>query len=176
MDTGLILGLVGATVTVSGWIYTKWREDRTRRLEVAIKYRENQIEQFYGPLFNLVHQIFIANHIQYELLNIRGLTEEKKQQIRDFFQATYFMPLHGEINSIIKTKLHLIDGSEMPDSFYLYLKHSAQEKVQRALWSEHSIDTSPVSGEPFPNEFYNDLRDGLKKVMTMYEEGVQSLK
>jgi H+/gluconate symporter-like permease len=73
MNTPLLLGLLTAIVTIVGWFVayftTRWREDRTRRLEASIKYRMAQIEQFYDPLFNLVNQIFVANHIQYDLLD-----------------------------------------------------------------------------------------------------------
>jgi len=36
-------------------------QDRTRKLERLLKHYERQIEEFYGPLWNLVHQLYVSN-------------------------------------------------------------------------------------------------------------------
>lgn len=43
-------------------------EDRTRKLESLKRHYERQVEEFYGPLFNMVQQVFVANHVQWEIL------------------------------------------------------------------------------------------------------------
>ena len=173
------VGIFIAIIT-AGLAYhtTKRHEDRTRRIEAKMKHLQRQIEELYGPLYSLVRQIFIANHVQYALLdsNETVLSTEQRQNISDFFQTTYFIPLHSEIISILKTKLYLAEGADVPDSFYYYQKHAIQERIQRTLWLEKRIDTSFVSGEKFPDGFFPDIEQSLKKVMAEYEEVVQSLK
>ena len=156
--------------------------DRSRKLEALLAHYERQIEEFYGPLFNMVHQVFVANHIQWELLNARDedgkhrVTPEHAKYIEEFYQNTYFLPLHDEIRNIIRSKLYLIEGSEMPESFYLYLKHAAQERDQRTLWQSHKIDTSFLRGEPWPSAFYNDIKSGFETAMRNYEHCLEGLK
>jgi len=76
--------------------------DRTRKIEALMKHYERQIEEFYGPLFNMVHQIFVANHIEWELLNAKSSghqaieNEEKREQIQDYFQQNYYRSFHSE--------------------------------------------------------------------------------
>lgn len=87
-----------------------------------------------------------------------------------YFQDVYFTPLHKEFNNILKTKLYLIEGSELPDSFYKYLRHSIQENVQFNLWNNYNIDTSGVKGIPYPNDLYPDIKTGLDNAMKKYSE------
>lgn len=156
--------------------------DRSRKLEALLAHYERQIEEFYGPLFNMVHHVFIANHMQQELLIARDkdgnhwVSPEKAEQIKEFYQSTYFLPLHDEIRNIIRLKLYLIEGSEMPESFYLYLKHAAQERDQRTLWQSRGIDTSFLRGEPWPSSFYNDIKFGFETAMRNYERCLEGLK
>jgi hypothetical protein len=149
-------------------------EDRTRKLESLKRHYERQIEEFYGPLFNMVHQVFVANHVQSEILKRTDPTDSEK--VRDHFHTTYFHPMHAEIRQILRTKLYLIEGSEMPESFYLYLKHAAQEHDQRTLWEQYHIDTSFLPGEPWPDRFLDDIRRGFETAMKNYERCLDGLK
>lgn len=161
---------------------TRISQDRTRKLESLKRHYERQIEEFYGPLFNMVHQIFVANNIQWELFSTKDkngqkiVNEDSAEKIRDYFHNIYFWPLHGEIRQILCSKLYLIEGSEMPKSFYLYLKHAAQEHDQRLLWSGYKIDTSFLRGEPWPNNFYEDIKSGFENAMRNYETCLEGMK
>jgi hypothetical protein len=54
--------ILAAIVSILGWYvayaYAKRREDRTRCLEIQLKYRQQQIQELYGPLLSLIEQIF----------------------------------------------------------------------------------------------------------------------
>src|SRR5262245_5066555 len=89
-------------------------EDRTRRLEGLKRHYERQIEEFYGPLFNMVNQVFVANHVQGEIL--KRTNPPDSEMVRDYFHTMYFDPMHDEIRQILRTKLYLVEGSEMPES------------------------------------------------------------
>ncbi len=153
---------------------TSAAEDRTRKLESLKRHYERQIEEFYGPLFNMVHQIFASSDIQEEIL--AQVDERQSEQVREYFLTTYFDPMHASVREILRTKLYLIEGSEMPESFYSYLTHAAQERDQRALWREYRIDTSFLPGKPWPASFYDDIREGFQTAMRNYEKCLDGLK
>jgi hypothetical protein len=153
---------------------TRVAEDRTRKLEKLMRHYERQIEEFYGPLFNMVNQVFVSNHIQSEI--VPKLSPSDSSKASDYFHATYLDPLHDEIRQILRTKLYLVEGSEMPRSFYDYLKHSAQERDQRALWKQYSIGSAFLKGHPWPDRFYHDIERGFETAMKNYEKCLDGLK
>jgi hypothetical protein len=149
-------------------------EDNARRLSNSAAYVERQIEEFYGPLYNVVQQVIIANHVQHRIIHGESssptqLPRAKEPEVRRFFQERYFFPLHAQINNILRSKLYLIEGTRMPESFYLYLQHALQEEAQANLWYEHNIDTRFLPGEPYPNDFQRDVRRHLDVLMDRYE-------
>lgn len=163
-------------------LITQHSEDRTRKIEALMGHYERQIEEFYGPLFNMVHQVFVANHIEYELLNAKRSGAfaidgyQNRENVKDYYQKNYFIPLHDEIISIMKSKLYLVEGSKVPDSFYLYLKHAAQERDQKSIWDLHGIDSSFLHGEPWPEDFYNDIKKGFETAMENHQQCLNGLK
>jgi hypothetical protein len=82
-------------VTAIGWIVTSYLNrrgaDRTRKLEKRLNHYQKQVEEFYGPLFNLVHQIFLVNHTLFAIVTAKNeddtpcLTEEQGGEISDYF-------------------------------------------------------------------------------------------
>jgi hypothetical protein len=182
MKSEVLLAVLAAVVTAAGWFVTyflaKRREDNTRRLERTARHLERQVEEFYGPLFNLVHQVVIANHVQHKILSgtAKGkLTPEQAEAVRRFFRERFFFPVHAEINQILKTRLHLVEGAAMPEVFYRYVKHAVQEQAQALLWQEQQVDTSFVPGEPYPNDLYEAVKGGLGRLMEEYERLTRAL-
>jgi len=177
----VVAASIAAFVAIAGWFVAKWRDDKTRRVELDLKYMGRQIEEFYGPLFNLVNQIFAAESIQRRLLEDdeerpRAIEPQAKQQIEDFFWQEAFLPLHQQIIDVMKTKLHLIDSAEIPASFEKYLDHSWQQKAQVALWQQHNINTAYLQGTEWPEHFYTDIELGLKRVLRRYESSLHFLR
>ena len=153
---------------------TQVAEDRRRKLEGLQRYYQRQIEEFYGPLFNSVQQIFMANDVQAAILkNIKGAATE---QVRDYFQETYFGPLHDDIRQILRTKLYLVEGRDVPKSFYDYLRHAGQERDQRVIWKRYQLDTSFLKGKPWPDNFDEDIRIGFESAMKNHENCLDGLK
>lgn len=157
-------------------------EDRARKLDSLKHYYERQIEEFYGPLLNMVHQVYIAGSIQKELLfaqnesGIKIVCEDLAEKIRDYYYNTYFMPMHEEIRQILRTKMYLIEELEIPESFYLYLKHTAQERDQKVLWKEHKVDTLFLDGIPWPNNFHEDIKSGFESAMRNFKKCLDGMK
>ena len=150
------------------------REDRTRKLERLLRHYERQIEEFYGPLWNMVHQLYVCNHTKSQITP--RLPEDQAAKVERYYQSTYFTPLHDEIRQIIKTKLYLIEGTEMPESFYQYLKHALQERDQRQLSEQHHVNTSFLRGAPWPDGFHDDIKNGFITAMRNYEQCLEGLK
>jgi hypothetical protein len=182
IDWREFLTLSAVLATVAGWFVTqilnRRREDRTRKLENLLRHYQKQTEEFYGPLFNLVHQIFLVNETQSEITEARNgrLTEEQKEKVSAWFLERHFSKLHAEVNEILKTKLYLVEGSEMPKSFYEYLRHSYQERDQHGIYTDLRIDTRFLPGRPWPQEFYDDIKNGFERAMGNYEAILDGLR
>lgn len=186
LEIDVVVALIGAIVVATGWLVTytleKRREDRRRRLEQRLGQLSRQIEECYGPLFNLVHQLFLANAVQEKIVqatNAKGdsiLSDDQRSQVLDFFQDEHFTILHDEIKEILKTKLHLIRAATIPQSFEDYLEHSIQERDQRLLWKQHQINTGFITGVEWPEEFYDDIRRDLLLAMREYDAVLAGLR
>jgi hypothetical protein len=148
MPDTLIAASIGAIVTVSGWYvtytYTKRMEDRRRRLEARLHYTSQQIEQLYGPLLSLIEQIFNVWSVRAKILENCDCSSEQNTAIRELIWRQYFTPIHVEIAALLRTKLYLLEGSNLPESFAKYLEHAMQEECQHLLWNQLQIDTSRV--------------------------------
>jgi hypothetical protein len=149
-------------------------EDRARKLERLLRHYERQVEEFYGPLWNMVHQLYVCNHTKSQLVS--GVRGEQISKVEEYYQNAYFGPLHNEIREIIKTKLYLVEGAEMPQSFYAYLKHALQERDQRTLAKDYRVDTSFLPGIEWPSQFHADIKQGFDSAMKNYEACLAGLK
>jgi hypothetical protein len=149
-------------------------EDRTRKLEGLLKHYERQIEEFYGPLWNLVHQLYVSNETKDRLE--RRLSAEQRAIVDRYYHETHFRPIHEEIRQILKTRLYLVDSAAMPDSFYAYLRHALQERDQRDLAEQQHIDTSFLKGVPWPEGFHDEIKRGFDSAMKNYEECLDGIR
>ena len=177
--TVIAAALTGA-VTAAGWFVSKTidarQQARLKRAEFRRSYIQKQIEEFYGPLYSLAWQIITTNYLKGRMLGHPDLPEKDRSTIEDFLATRYFLPTHNRILSILKTKLYLLDGTTMPNSFYNYLAHAIQETVQHELWSERGVSTIFIPGSPYPKEFQQTILASLQKLMKEYEVNVRELK
>jgi hypothetical protein len=149
-------------------------QDRTRKLERLLKHYERQIEEFYGPLWNLVHQLYVSNETKERIE--RRLNAEQRAVVDRYYHETHFRPIHEEMRQIIKTRLYLVDGAAMPDSFYKYLRHALQERDQRELAEQQHIDTTFLKGVPWPSDFHDEIKRGFDTAMKNYEACLGGIK
>jgi hypothetical protein len=159
MNATLLAAFVAALVTVLGWFLTRRWEAHMRRLEQDLKYKQRQIEEFYGPLYNLMHQIFAAEDVQENFLDAYP---QKEYEIRKYFQEYYFLPFHSEMLRILKDRLYLVEGADVPESFEDYLKHACDDRVRLAL------QLFPERNWDWPEDFENELNQGFSSVMNEY--------
>jgi hypothetical protein len=170
--TTIIAALVAAFVAIVGWfvghLLVSLREDRTRRLELTIDHAERQIGQFYAPLLGLLEQLDTVFRVKEAMVR----QEPQHQKIVERITYTeYFLPLHQEIRGILKLKIHLFEGVQIPDSFIRYIHHFTSESIYWRLTEEEKIETSVTVSE-FPSRFYDDLKKDLDFVLARYERSM----
>ena len=76
---------------------------------------------FTSPLYNLIRQIFVAWDIQNKLVSPdasgkKPMSDEQINAVEKYFRTRYFFPLHDEITSVFKNKLHLIGTFRFADT------------------------------------------------------------
>ncbi|UPJ62704.1 hypothetical protein [Bradyrhizobium sp. 191] len=166
-----------AAVAAVGWtlayFLTGWREDRTKRLQLELEHASEQIREFYAPLAALTDQLDSTADV-YDRV-IEGKSEEERDALSGLFYARFFLPIHEQINEILKKKVHLLEGPTPPKSFTYYFQHYATEKAYWNLRGEGK-DVSNVVIPPYPSEFYWDVRKDYHAVLQRYEDTLQELR
>ena len=178
-EAALAVAGITAAITAIGWLvtylYTKRREDRTRRIEATLKYSERQIEELYGPLLSLIEQIFTVWRVRERLLrDDSSLAPERRTEIREIIWNRFFHPIHEEMNALLKTKLHLVENGDLPPSFQQYLQHVMQEACQHEL--SQSLNTFMATAHiPWPQEFYPDVQKSLRLIRKRHDACLNNL-
>ena len=169
--------IVTAAVAAVGWtvayFLTGWREDRTKRLELELGHASEQVREFYAPLVALTEQLNSTATV-YERV-VEGKSEEQKDDLAGVFYARFFLPIHEQINAILKKKVHLLDEPTPPMSFTKYFDHYATEKAYWNLRGD-GRDVSNVEIPPYPSDFYWDVRRDYHAVLRRYEDTLQELR
>jgi hypothetical protein len=177
-----VASIVGVTatacVTIMGWYIVNYlttqREELTRKADARKKYIERQIEEFYGPLFNLVQQVESVIDIRTKILSKKWEIEQKGTdhdeivEIRRFLRIEFLQPLYAEMRKILREKLYLLDSTEMPQSFREFLSQIVQDNAQHRLWVEKKISTINVQGSPDPNNFSTEIAVSLARLTDEY--------
>jgi len=180
MSDPLIGAMITAAVAVIGWcvtyFYAKRLEDRRRRLEIRLHHRSQQIEELYGPLLSLIEQIFKGWEVREEILEHCECSAEEKAAIKELIWRRYFSPLHTKIAGLLRTKLYLLEGITLPESFSSYLAHARHEDFRHLLRNELQVDTSGIPERPWPATFHPDVKATLKKLMEERDRGLAQLK
>lgn len=158
-----------AITAILGHFLIKARENETRRLQLMRDHTALQIAEFYAPLSALTEQLDAAATIGDTLV----VPEDERTKVNDLIFAHSFSATHREIFEILKTKLHLAEGRQIPPSFVKYLRHYWAQNIQSIL---KQANTSATVNDPgFPEDFFWDVKAGLSNVSARYEDSVQML-
>ena len=176
MTGPIVAGLVAALGWFVGYFLTKRREEKNRRLEARMRRTERQIEELYGPLFNLMRAVFTVYGVRQQALSrSAGIPPADELAFRRFVQADFFMPLHQRMRDILTRKLHLIEDGKIPDSFIDYMEHSTQQFVQASAPEALNTIAGRIDVRPWPRAFEVDVKGMLNIFMQRYEQCARSL-
>jgi hypothetical protein len=179
---GISGALIGTITTVLGWFVTARQTAETHRQELALQHLQRQIEEFYGPLHGLNQQ---TRNI-YDIVSKRlpsgtdghidfNRFSDTDSKIWHHFVETYFLPLNQKMRDIINTKIYLLQGEYMPQSFELFLQHEAQFESLHRLWKEKGIDTSSIPAAGWPKDFSGDVEKSLIGLRAQYKRYIRDL-
>ena len=169
LAAAIALALIVAIVKLVSDNHLERSKRRVRRLQ-------GQIEEFYGPLFSIVYQLATAAEIEERIRKENPLDDSQQQSREKFMLYNFYLPLHRQIRSILQSRLYLVNGLTVPESFENYLRHSVQYEVQSRLWFECQIKSDKTEGTPYPVDFNPDIEAGLDKVMEELGPALKSMK
>jgi hypothetical protein len=179
MYTQIIVTILTGILTITSLAVSNYflrkKEDRTKRLQIKMEYISKQIEELYGPLYSLIQQIKNYRSVREVITSHPKKQPQDDQKIITFFREKYVLPLNEEIRELIKNKFHLIEGKELPASFWAYLLHSTQMLSQIRLWKELELNTTHVEGAPAPPDFEKDVKHTLSLLMKKYDDLLKKL-
>jgi hypothetical protein len=175
ISTAAIAALVGGVGWIAAYVLNGFRDDRTKRLQLTIEHTSAQIREFYAPLVALTDQLATTGSVR---AAVKGKNPDEEHALSGLIYKEFFLPIHEQINTILKTKIHLVEVMEgvlTPDSFDAYFRHYATEK---AYWSlvEQGKDLSRMDVPDYPEKFYHDVRRGFGVVMRRNESCLQELR
>jgi hypothetical protein len=115
---------------------------RELTLRSQIEFKERQLSEFYGPIYS---------RLKRGRALVRFWRDGKLKEIeRQFWELA--RKTNNEIEDIILTKSHLIDGDEIPKSFIQFLTHVP-------IWHafmETAHGAVPFAPEEFPEAYYTE--------------------
>lgn len=106
--TAGIAAVVGAVGWITAYILTGWREDRTKRLQLQLEQSATQIREFYAPLVALTQQLDSTVDVLHSVT--KGKSGEEHDELVGLMYFQFFLPIHEQINEILKTKVRLLKG------------------------------------------------------------------
>jgi hypothetical protein len=171
----IVAALIAAFVAGLGWFVASWltsrREDRTKRLQLTIEQAEKQVSEFYSPLIFSIERLDAIYRIKNDMV---VACPDKKGPIEEVAYAEYFLPTHQEIATILKTRIHLLEGSAVPLSLIDYIDHFTSENLAWRLRRDGIDVWSEV--RRFPSDFFEQLQEDRTLVYTRYQNALQELR
>lgn len=140
-------------------------QDYLRREKNRFDYVQKQIEELYSPLVGLIQVSKNVHDIA-----VRKQAAQASGEVRRYFVENYLIPINKEIAQLIQSKIHLIEGEELPESFGVFLEHQTYYMVLHRLWKKEGQESDDVNGPKWPTDFENDARRTLKELRKRYQE------
>ena len=100
LNVSIVVALIAGSITIIGWFVTKALERRQKRLEFRRAYIQQQIEDFYGPLYSLIWQLFSSRELQQRITDRCRLSDAEQENVRQYFFEKHFLPLHQRVTQI----------------------------------------------------------------------------
>ncbi|MEM8700058.1 MAG: hypothetical protein AAGF44_12860, partial [Pseudomonadota bacterium] len=172
------------------------------RTEFELARVEIQIREFWGPLDTLTQQVLTVHRNSKAMITdlealgrvapkdtiprdaldlsdpsvVQAAVEDPRHRATYFVWRTFFVPLHIEIQQVIKEHRDLIDAS-LPESFQTYLQHSIGEQMRYGLReTSDGVETLGVSEVRWPHAFVEDIQAGLRAAREEQKALLEQLK
>jgi hypothetical protein len=169
MDPAIMIAILGACVSIVGWIVNHILSDsaqrRRERLMSKIEFTRQQLEELYGPLvflvlggrrtYNDLLEVLGRNFVFYEGNNPR-LPEDELDAWR-FWTEYDFLPRNEKMRELIASKTYLVEGEEVPESWLAFLDHHSSWKIHHDRWKEDGVEYDWKSKVNWPSHFKGDV-------------------
>lgn len=185
MDATIAAAVIAAAISAIGWLvnysFTS-REERNRRrfetreeqlrrsFEAQLSHVNKQLEQLYGPLFFLIHESDVSWSSLLEHFG-RNHPFEAGRQMSEADMATWrfwvendLMPRNAEIQSLLSTKSHLIEGPEMPQSYIDFIEHHNHWVVNHRRLKQEGASYPWRSKRNWPDLFGEEVKGTYKSL------------
>jgi hypothetical protein len=175
----MIGALIGSLAAAVGWFavhaLSSRREVAARRDNATRDHLERQIEQLYGPLLGLIqHSRMVFAVALDKLPNKNGRIDfssfsDRDAEIWRYFVERYFIPGNTQIRELIRSKMHLLEGGNLPESFASFFEHEVQLEALHKLWKEKGVDSSDIHGPGWPVDFESQTQVVLDQLRTRHQ-------
>ncbi len=154
LTAAVITGVVTILVALAGYLITYWNNILLSRRSEQLNRINKQLNEFYGPLYSLVHsnsKAWVTFRTKYRqgisyFSNDPLPTEEDIQAWR-LWMTTVFMPINLRIYELIVSKADLLIESDMPDCLRELCAHVAAYQTVLKKWEndDFSENTSLIN-------------------------------
>lgn len=173
----LIAAIISAISTIQGWRVEQRRLREQQLREFQIKYRQQQIEELYGPLWGMVQKHKSIYEVAKKILPNDGKKVKWDQfqgddsDIWNFFLDNYRNPIQSKMAELINAKVQLLENGIMPESFQRFLDHESVSNCLNSLWKATGKSSLEVVGpDPYPEEFDRDVKSTLDELRKDYDD------
>jgi hypothetical protein len=181
VDVALLVAIIGAIITGLGWLVQSAldrrrqhqqvqadrdlnalrlaAEDRLRRDSARLSQVTAQLQELYGPLVCLMYEgregwDDLLRALGHPYLNIGGRGPDDPEVETWLFWAEHlFLPANERIMELLTTKMHLVEGPEIPDSYVSFIQHHQSWAIRHARWSEAGVPYDWHSPVVWPIDF-----------------------
>lgn len=157
----------------------------TKRLEAAAQHLQCQIEELYAPLYGLIQESIIvwstekgrkeAAEKKKKQTEHQTINEDDSEQVHSFFVENYYIHINMKIAELLRTKVHLFESEDIPDSYKNFIKHQATQQCLYNLYKEKKIDSSFYKGDGWPENFEEDVKKTLAVLKKRHNEYIKRL-
>jgi hypothetical protein len=126
MDIAFTIAILGASVSVVGWVVTHIlytsAERRRQRLIFQMEYTKQQLEELYGPLAFLVlegqqsyHDMRSSIH-PIQVSDTGNIYSKEDRKTWLYWVENEFLPHDKKIQELLSKETHLVEGETIPES------------------------------------------------------------
>jgi hypothetical protein len=133
------------------------------KIKKHAEYIERQLAEFYGPISSILHAQgeLIRTRFDPDTAKHTDMPDELWQALRE----EVMIPNAKEIAKIIGNKFHLIEGSEMPQSYRDYIVHAQMWPLRIKLKINSEGYTEKFR---FPKDFESEIQGTTKSLKEQY--------